>query len=341
MSAIPRTLLAAVCLLPASALAQTNKPTPPPIRYTNPVTYDITQRIAVTNEDVSHINDLELNLPIPEDSPSQTVTDVRIEGNTPFILIDSNGLARIARSLYPPNPLPTPGKTVSLAISCRVTCYEIHTSAKALRKIKWPASGGKLKKPRGRFLSAEQNIETKDPAITALAKKFREKAAGPYDFARAAYNHVIDHTEYGKPEVFLSAKACLEKRQGDCGCFAGLFVGICRAGGVEARPVVGRWAEGKDQWHCWAEFRVPGARWIPADLTAGKLNPASRDFYFGNLDNNRVILASTFNCSVESDRGSRDLGFIQVGTWWWHPAADSAGSNMKVDMTCEGTRRDK
>jgi hypothetical protein len=340
MSAIPRTLLAAFCLVPSPALAQSKK-VPPPIRYANPVTYEITQRIAVTNEDVSRLADLELNLPIPEDCPSQTVTNIHIEGNSPISLVDTRGLARIARSLYPPNPLPTPGKTVSLAISCRVTCYEIRSDAKTLRKHKWTKRGDDRTKPRGRFLVAEPNIESKDSAIARKADSFRERTTGPYDFAKAAYDYVVDRTEYGKPEVFLSAKACHERKLGDCGCYAGLFVALCRAGGVEARPIVGRWALGKDQWHCWAEFRVPGAGWVPVDLTTGKLNPAKRDFYFGNLDNNRVILARAFNCRVKVDRGSRDLGFIQAGTWWWHPATGSTGSKMKIEMTCEGAQSDQ
>ena len=55
-----------------------------------------------------------------------------------------------------------------------------------------------------------------------------------------------------------------------------------------------------------------------------------REFYFGNLDNNRVTLAKTFNLTVDTTRGSTDLGFAQVGTWWWYPAPGSTGSQMTV-----------
>jgi transglutaminase-like putative cysteine protease len=110
-----------------------------------------------------------------------------------------------------------------------------------------------------------------------------------------------------------------------------LFVALCRAGGVPARPVAGCWALGENQWHCWAEFLLPGVGWIPVDPTVGDRGPAERRFSFGNLDNNRVALAKTFNLSADTTDGSRDLGFVQVGTWWWYPAPDSTGSEMTVE----------
>ena len=123
---------------------------------------------------------------------------------------------------------------------------------------------------------------------------------------------------------------CLSLGKADCGSYTALFVALCRAGGVPARPVAGCWAQGENQWHCWAEFFIPDVGWIPVDPSAGDRGTKQRAYYFGNLDSNRVSLAKTFNLTVDTTEGSTDLGFAQVGTWWWYPAPGSTGSQMTV-----------
>ena len=76
------------------------------------MTYEITQRITVANGDVSALDLLELNLPIPLDWPEQRVTRIKTIGDDTFRLKDVNDLGQVVRSLYRnAKVLPRPGET--------------------------------------------------------------------------------------------------------------------------------------------------------------------------------------------------------------------------------------
>ena len=305
-------------------------------RYVNPVTYEVTQRITVNNGDVSALDLLELNLPIPLDWPEQKIARLEITGDRTFRLRDVNGLGLVVRSLYSePERLPGPGDSRSLALTYRVTRQEVRTDAEALATRTYRP----FDKESPDFLlytQSEKLIESDAAEIVDLAAKLNAEAIGPYRFARAAYDYVVEHTEYVSPSPSHGARECLLKGKADCGSYTALFVALCRARGLPARPVAGCWAKGENQWHCWAEFLLPDVGWIPVDPSVGDRGPHEREFYFGNLDNNRVALAKTFNLTVDTTRGSTDLGFAQVGTWWWYPAPGSTGSRMAVSHELVG-----
>ncbi len=312
-----------------------------PLEFVNPVTYEITQRISATNHDVSALDLLELNLPIPLDWPEQEVGQVRITGDRPFRLGDDNEGGMIVRSLYSgPQVLPGPREKRSLAVSYRVMRKEIRTDAGVLASSRYEPYDKRSQLYRLNTRS-EKLIEADAREIMMLAEKLKVRTEGPYHFARAAYDYVVEHTEYVSPSPSHGARECLAKGRADCGSYTALFVALCRAGGVPARAVAGCWAVGENQWHCWAEFLLPGVGWVPVDPSVGERGPQERAYYFGNLDNNRVSLAKTFNLTVKTTTGSTDLGFVQVGTWWWYPAPGSTGSKMAVEHFFLGRRADK
>lgn len=310
-----------------------------PLEFVNPVTYEITQRITVTNHDVSALDLLELNLPIPLDWPEQDVGQLTITGDRPFRLRDDDESGMIVRSLYRGSALPGPKETRLLAVTYHVTRKEIRTDAKVLASRTYEPYDEQSQLYRLNTRS-EKLIEADAREIMTLAETLKVRTEGPYHFAREAYDYVIEHTEYVSPSPSHGARECLAKGRADCGSYTALFVALCRAGGVPARAVAGSWATGENQWHCWAEFLLPGVGWVPVDPSAGERSPRERAYYFGNLDNNRVSLAKTFNLTVKATKGSTDLGFVQVGTWWWYPAPGSTGSKMAVEHSFLGRRAD-
>ncbi len=338
-----RSFLACVALiLPLRpALADPAGPKSKALDFVNPVTYDISQRITVTNHDVSALDLLELNLPIPLEWPEQRVARIHTTGDRAFRLRDVHGMGLIVRSRYlTADVLPVSGDTCSLAVAYTLTRKEIRTDSGDLSSRTYQKYERRTRDFR-LFTQAEKLIEVDSPDIVELAEKLGGGTEGPYRFARAAYEYVIDQTEYVSPSPSHGASECLQNGRADCGSYAALFVALCRANGVPARPVAGCWALGENQWHCWAEFLLPGVGWIPVDPTAGERGPREREYYFGNLDSNRITLAKTFNLAVDTEKGSTDLGFVQVGTWWWFPAPGSTGSRMTVEHHFRGKAASK
>ena len=108
-------LLSIVCISGAeNSVTGVSKPNTKLITLADQVTYEITQRITVTNGDVSGLDLLELNLPIPLSWPEQTVTRIKTIGDDTFELQDVNELGLIVRSLYrDTRSLPKPGDSRS------------------------------------------------------------------------------------------------------------------------------------------------------------------------------------------------------------------------------------
>ena len=93
-----------------------------------------------------------------------------------------------------------------------------------------------------------------------------------------------------------------ESRQGDAFAYATLLTALLRAADTPARVVAGYLIPADEAAvpHFWSEFFIQDAGWIPADPAMGDgLYPASADvgtdepadFYFGNLDGQRVTFS--------------------------------------------------
>ena len=323
-------------LMPASARSQQ-----PIVEYVNPASYRIRHTAEVRNHDVTKIKSLELNLPVPEDWPEQGISNLRIKGIRPFTLLNTEGAGRIVRSYchYRGEPVPRAGERRWLSVDYALVSKEVRTDKKQLETMKL-SPYAKRKQEYRYYTRSEKLIEADDSGIVAVADRLRKQTDGPYRFARAAYEFVLDHVEYVTPTPAWGAKACLENGKGDCGQYAALFVAICRAGGIPARPVAGCWATGKNRWHCWAEFQLPGVGWLPVDPTSGRHDESKRDYYFCNLDNNRLAFVKAFNMVFKASRGSQRLGFLQVGCWFWHRQPGSLGSNIQPEFVLVGEHVD-
>jgi transglutaminase-like putative cysteine protease len=86
----------------------------------------------------------------------------------------------------------------------------------------------------------------------------------------------------------------------------------------------------------WAEFFIENLGWIPVDPTLGQTtpgNPGKPDYYFGSMDNQRVILNKGFN--IQLDPAGPDgfiAPFLQVPLWWyWGSSGD--GNSVSLERT--------
>ena len=118
------------------------------------------------------------------------------------------------------------------------------------------------------YLDAERFIESDDPAITGLVKRFGVMEPGPA--AKGIYRWIttnIHPSSYERED--RGALDALTNRKGDCTEQAYLFAALARAQGIPAR-VVGGYRCDRDciltpsEYHNWAEFHGGGA-WHLAD----------------------------------------------------------------------------
>jgi hypothetical protein len=161
---------------------------------------------------------------------------------------------------------------------------------------------------RSRVLRPLRNGERKPKVadLTPADRKLYLAAAGDIDFnqpdfknwmtaqriSRDAKTHDVDVAR----EIFLAIRAkckyefkdkmdrrasavCVSEKS-DCGGLSHLFVAACRAQGIPARVLFGRWAKSVDsketldgktyfQWHVKSEFFAAGVGWVPVDMAAG------------------------------------------------------------------------
>lgn len=114
---------------------------------------------------------------------------------------------------------------------------------------------------------------------------------------KAFYDYLINTMTYdksgegwGKGDAIYACNA----KKGNCTDFHSLFMGMCRTQKIPTRfqigfPVPAEKPEATIHgYHCWAEFFLPEQGWAPVDISEASKNEAKREYYFGNLDANRV-----------------------------------------------------
>jgi len=230
---------------------------------------------------------------------------------------DVTGAAHVAR-FHSTKKLPRPGKTASLKVSYLLTAYEIVTDIAVLGRLRYRSY--KKDQHYSTFTRREQKIEIDSPDIARLARGLKGRKRPAAHIAWDAYQFVLDRTSYQTYDhgMFDGAAECLRQGKTDCGGYVSVFVALCRAAGVPARPVAGFWAAQTNAWHVWAKFMLPSGEWIPVDLSVGDQNADNRKRFFGGLDNGRVALCKSFDISLEGLVDGPKLDFLQVGGWWWH-----------------------
>jgi transglutaminase-like putative cysteine protease len=228
-------------------------------------------------------------IPLPSDDPWQRVTALSVEG-APFTVVHDprwgNAFARVEA--------PAGGATVELA-------YDVTRDERGAELA--GASGRAAPSGYRAWLEADTLVPLNE-RIRKIAADVTAKARTPLDKARAAYAYVLSTMKYDKPEGDQQGWgrgdilwAC-DRKYGNCTDFHALFIGILRASGVPARFAIGYSVPGDGDggvlpgYHCWADFYLDGAGWVPVDASEAWKHPERRDYFFGHHDANRVQLST-------------------------------------------------
>jgi transglutaminase-like putative cysteine protease len=285
---------------PIPTLEPTNTPEPVlPLAYVNQQQYSIDYSVVIRNTGY-YPTDLRLYLPIPSEWDAQT--DLNIEEIFPEPKSqDAEETSENRMAYWQLNGTPKKGDGQTFRISFTMSAYETITHIDSSMVQMYQTDTAEYE----RYTKPEKYIESNDPKVMQLAEEIAGEETNPYLITKMFFDYIIDTYKYSKLGQGLNgAKYLLENGIGECGDYSALFIALSRAKGIPARPVVGYWAiSGTDQTHVWAEFFLEGIGWIPVDATVAQLsaikhNIAMRDYYFGNMDNQRIILSKGFNIKL-------------------------------------------
>lgn len=138
------------------------------------------------------------------------------------------------------------------------------------------------------------------------------KARSLYDIVNAHMRYSKTGTGWGRGD---SVWAC-EHGYGSCTDFHSLFISLMRSQKIAAKFEIGFLLPQKKGsgeiavYHCWAKFRPAGYDWIPVDISEANKNPGQRDYYFGNLSEDRVTLSMGRDIDLVPKQAGKPLNFF-------------------------------
>lgn len=204
-------------------------------------------------------------------------------------------------------------KSFDLKIDFSLSFYETNLDA-IPQNIKYNKKSYLYK----RYTESERYLE-QTPEIKKTANKIVGNEIDFYHRARKIFNWILDNISYQYPPEDRGASFTLRNKSGDCGEFNHLFIALCRSLGIPARSIFGAWAipDSNQHFHAWCEFYLEKTGWVPVDPSIAQglkkkddkkllrfiksiKNPQDYSYYFGNLDNKRIIFCKGNNILLKN-----------------------------------------
>jgi hypothetical protein len=227
---------------------------------------------------------LRLWLPLPSNTPDQQIGELTIEASHPYEikdLIEGNG-----RSLY----MESTGEDLSIAVHFDVTRHATAGGGSAsATEIAMGLRGANMIPLGGKVAAVSASIKVNKNDTTM-------------GVAKSLYDHTLERMNYAKP---LNgdwgrgdAEWACDSRHGNCTDFHSYFMGLAQTRDIPARFVMGFPISGAGEtagstdkvggYHCWAYFYDTQEGWRPVDISEADKHPDKSEFFFGNLDENRL-----------------------------------------------------
>jgi hypothetical protein len=172
------------------------------------------------------------------------------------------------------------------------------------------------------------------PLMLIEGKKLPEDQV---QLGRLLYDVVNGHMRYSKEGTGWGrgdAEWACDSKFGNCSDFHSLFISLARTEKIPAKFEIGfpipekRGSGDIPGYHCWAKFKPAGKGWIPVDISEANKNPAMKDYYFGNLTENRVTFSVGRDLTLVPKQDGPALNFFV------YPYVEVAGkplANGRID----------
>ncbi len=153
------------------------------------------------------------------------------------------------------------------------------------------------------YLQKDTPFMEVDTQISDIANTICGQETNVVRQSRQIYDYVIekaDHYSKGeaapKPSKVGSVAYCRANGGGSCTDMHSLFMALARARNIPTRLYFGSRLQAKNEgksvdpgYRCSVEFFAPNYGWTPLDIAAADTNPDKQNFYFGGLDERRVM----------------------------------------------------
>jgi transglutaminase-like putative cysteine protease len=168
-----------------------------------------------------------------------------------------------------------------------------------------------------RFMQPDRLVPIDGKPLELL--KGKELPDDPVKKARVLYDVVNGHMKYDKKGKEWgrgdSVWAC-DSRYGNCTDFHSLFISLARSQKIPAKFELGfaiptKRGEGTVAgYHCWAFFHPEGKAWVPVDISEASRDPSMKEYYFGNLTEDRVTFTTGRDLTLEPKQSGKAVNFL-------------------------------
>ena len=177
------------------------------------------------------------------------------------------------------------------------------------------------------FLKADKLVPVGGKSLDLLKDKTLP-GNNPYAAARIMYDVVDEHMKYSKVGTGWgrgdAVWAC-DSKFGNCTDFHSLFISMARGNKIPSKFEMGfsippkRGTGAVPGYHCWAWFMPKAKSWVPVDISEANRFPGMKDYYFGNLTEDRVQFTTGRDIDLEPRQQGPALNFFI------YPYAEAAG----------------
>jgi transglutaminase-like putative cysteine protease len=167
------------------------------------------------------------------------------------------------------------------------------------------------------FLTSSDKV----PADGTVLKRFFSDSppmGSTLKVARLLYDRVDLHMKYDKTGEGWGRGDALwacDSKRGNCSDFHSVFIALCRDLDIPAKFEIGfplPPEKGKGEiagYHCWAKF-VDGDQWMGVDISEADKHPEKKDFFFGNLPPDRIMLSTERDLILEPRQAAGPVNFL-------------------------------